>query len=305
MSDVSNSFSAWETLPEDEPPLCIAVRRPVSPPRHYEAMAREKTSACDGCFILKDLPQVSCSSHPTCQRFYLNITYIMAAFNDTDELFGTDVIGEAYKKLKKRYEEGEKAPELLWRLARATLELADIESDKERKRYLILEATSCAVEAAIYDEKNINTLRWAAVATAYNSDYLFEMDKILELKKTIEYTTKGLRLNPDDYVLLFVRGRTIFQLCNLNSIERKKVESVFQLTGNEPPPSVDRARWYFLKSYEIEPKYLPNLHYLGLCLISQGNKEEARRILREAMDRRVEGANVTVQAECAELLKQC
>ncbi|KAK6742260.1 hypothetical protein RB195_009865 [Necator americanus] len=37
MSDVSNSFSAWETLPEDEPPLCIAVRRPVSPPRHYEA----------------------------------------------------------------------------------------------------------------------------------------------------------------------------------------------------------------------------------------------------------------------------
>ncbi|KAK6737063.1 hypothetical protein RB195_019641 [Necator americanus] len=40
MSDVSNSFSAWETLPEDEPPLCIAVRRPVSPPRHYEAVNR-------------------------------------------------------------------------------------------------------------------------------------------------------------------------------------------------------------------------------------------------------------------------
>ncbi|KAK6753964.1 hypothetical protein RB195_013135 [Necator americanus] len=38
MSDVSNSFSAWDTLPEDEPPLCIAVRRPVSPPRHYEAV---------------------------------------------------------------------------------------------------------------------------------------------------------------------------------------------------------------------------------------------------------------------------
>ncbi|KAK6764349.1 hypothetical protein RB195_024612 [Necator americanus] len=26
MSDVSNSFSAWETLPEEEPPLCIADR---------------------------------------------------------------------------------------------------------------------------------------------------------------------------------------------------------------------------------------------------------------------------------------
>ncbi|KAK6760493.1 hypothetical protein RB195_021818 [Necator americanus] len=38
MSDVSNSFSAWETLPEDESPLPIAVRRPVLPPRHYEAL---------------------------------------------------------------------------------------------------------------------------------------------------------------------------------------------------------------------------------------------------------------------------
>ncbi|KAK6744752.1 hypothetical protein RB195_011460 [Necator americanus] len=46
MSEVSNSFSAWETLPEDEPPLCIAVRRAVSPPRHYEAVNR-----CGGKFI--------------------------------------------------------------------------------------------------------------------------------------------------------------------------------------------------------------------------------------------------------------
>ncbi|KAK6749242.1 hypothetical protein RB195_001692 [Necator americanus] len=51
MSDVSNSFSAWETLLEDETPagspklrklrkLCIAVRRPLSPPRHHEAVNR-------------------------------------------------------------------------------------------------------------------------------------------------------------------------------------------------------------------------------------------------------------------------
>ncbi|ETN81150.1 hypothetical protein NECAME_02192 [Necator americanus] len=144
-------------------------------------------------------------------KYHLGDSILQAAFKEIDELFGTDW----------RYEEGEKAPELLWRLARATLELADIENDMARKRYLILEATSCAVEAAIYDENNINTLRWAAVATAYNSDYLFEMDKILEFKKTIEFTTKGLRLNQDDYILLFVRGRTIFNLCNLNSIEKR------------------------------------------------------------------------------------
>ncbi|KAK6762027.1 hypothetical protein RB195_022935 [Necator americanus] len=54
MSDVSNSFSAWETLPEDEPPLCIAVRRPVSPPRHYEADTKQDlvpTKLAPGSFI--------------------------------------------------------------------------------------------------------------------------------------------------------------------------------------------------------------------------------------------------------------
>ncbi|KAK6758401.1 hypothetical protein RB195_015924 [Necator americanus] len=33
-------FSASEILLEDEPPLCIVVRRPESPSRHYEAENR-------------------------------------------------------------------------------------------------------------------------------------------------------------------------------------------------------------------------------------------------------------------------
>ncbi|KAK6761740.1 hypothetical protein RB195_022718 [Necator americanus] len=52
MSDVSNSFSARETLPEDEPPLCIAVRCPESPSGHYEAVNR-----CGSCtfYMLKSV----------------------------------------------------------------------------------------------------------------------------------------------------------------------------------------------------------------------------------------------------------
>ena len=54
MSDVSNSFSAWETLPEDEPPLCIAVRRPVSPPRHYEAVNRCGGMQLSSTYLARD-----------------------------------------------------------------------------------------------------------------------------------------------------------------------------------------------------------------------------------------------------------
>ncbi|KAK6765113.1 hypothetical protein RB195_025159 [Necator americanus] len=48
MSDVSNSFSAWKTLPEDKPALCIAFRRSVSPPRHYEAKFNYLVNALRG-----------------------------------------------------------------------------------------------------------------------------------------------------------------------------------------------------------------------------------------------------------------
>ncbi|KAK6729681.1 hypothetical protein RB195_006620 [Necator americanus] len=42
MLDMSHSFSAWDMVPGEEPPLPIAVRRPESPPppRHYETVNR-------------------------------------------------------------------------------------------------------------------------------------------------------------------------------------------------------------------------------------------------------------------------
>ncbi|KAK6765476.1 hypothetical protein RB195_025406 [Necator americanus] len=55
MSDVSNSFSAWETVPEDEPPLCITVRRPESLPRLYDAVACVKFGMLSDAKDLADL----------------------------------------------------------------------------------------------------------------------------------------------------------------------------------------------------------------------------------------------------------
>ncbi|KAK6744644.1 hypothetical protein RB195_011395 [Necator americanus] len=40
MADVSNSFSAWKTLPKEELSLCIAIRRSESPPHLYEALIK-------------------------------------------------------------------------------------------------------------------------------------------------------------------------------------------------------------------------------------------------------------------------
>ncbi|KAK6049591.1 hypothetical protein COOONC_12904 [Cooperia oncophora] len=161
------------------------------------------------------------------------------------------------------------------------------------------------MEAVQLDANRWEALRWAAVATGYNSEFLAAKEKIMECQKSLEFTQQGLKLKPNDHVLLYIKGRALFLFCGLNSIEKRAMVSVFKTTGNEPPPSINRALSIFLKAYSIEPKYLPNLLYLGHCHLSLGDKEAAKRYLKEAIDMEVHGCDTGIQKECAELLKQC
>ncbi|KAK6761047.1 hypothetical protein RB195_022204 [Necator americanus] len=76
MLDVSNS-SAWETLSEDEPPLCIALRRPVSPPRHYEAVNRcggaHAMSPVNGLVFLNDSELLSVGQDANIKHWKINL----------------------------------------------------------------------------------------------------------------------------------------------------------------------------------------------------------------------------------------
>ncbi|KAL6730566.1 hypothetical protein Aduo_001529 [Ancylostoma duodenale] len=227
------------------------------------------------------------------------------SIHEVEHLFGTNDIEEGYNKLMQHYVGGNKSPELLWRLARATLEMADLDKNQHKRRELILEGRTYAIEGAIYDENNLNTLKWAAVATAYYSDFLWETEKIEECKKSIDYTLKGLRMNPDDHVLLFMKGRWMLYFCGLSSLEKEAVIHVFHLTGKEPTVSVGQAQATLMKAYSIEPKHLPTLQHLALCWLSQGDRSMARYYLEEALSMKVEGCNLHVQAECAQLLRQC
>ncbi|EYC16930.1 hypothetical protein Y032_0032g2572 [Ancylostoma ceylanicum] len=220
-------------------------------------------------------------------------------------LFGTDYIEQGYNKLMQHYLAGNKNPELLWRLTRATLETADLDKNHWRRAQLICEGRTYGIEAAFYAENNPNALRWAAVATAYYCDFLSGQEKIEECKKSIDYTLKGLRINPDDHVLLFIKGRWMLYFCGLSSLEKERVRHVFHLTGREPTVSVGQAQATLMRAYSIEPRHLPTLQYLALCWLAQGDASMAKYYLKEALDLRVEGCNLHVQAECAQLFRQC
>ncbi|PIO67200.1 hypothetical protein TELCIR_11059, partial [Teladorsagia circumcincta] len=67
------------------------------------------------------------------------IDCLQAGFEDVDALSGTDRVEESYKTLKKRYDGGEKSVDVLWRLARASIEMAEMQNDLKKRRGNILE----------------------------------------------------------------------------------------------------------------------------------------------------------------------
>ncbi|VDP09338.1 unnamed protein product [Heligmosomoides polygyrus] len=217
---------------------------------------------------------------------------------------GSDKVEEAYKTLKQRYE-SDKSVEVLWRLARASIEVGDMQKSRQKRKDFVQEARTYALGAVAQNPNDYNAVRWAAITTGYNSEFLAAKEKIVECQKSLDYTDKGLQMKPNDHVLLYVKGRAMFLFCGLNSIEKRAMTVVFKQSGNEPPPSVDKALSIFLQAYNIQPKYVPTLLYIGYCLISLGDKKTAQKYLREATNLDVHGCDLAVQKECAELLKQC
>ncbi|KAK5965960.1 hypothetical protein GCK32_011377 [Trichostrongylus colubriformis] len=63
----------------------------------------------------------------------------MSGFDEADALAGTDNVEQSYLALKKRYDDGDRNVELLWRLTRATIEVGEMQSDLKKKREYVLE----------------------------------------------------------------------------------------------------------------------------------------------------------------------
>ncbi|VDK58673.1 unnamed protein product [Cylicostephanus goldi] len=58
------------------------------------------------------------------------------SFEEVDKLFDTENVQSGYDILKKRYDEGEKTPDVLWRLAKFCQQLAARAKDKAKRKEL-------------------------------------------------------------------------------------------------------------------------------------------------------------------------
>ncbi|CAJ0588285.1 unnamed protein product [Cylicocyclus nassatus] len=196
------------------------------------------------------------------------------SFEEIDKLFGTDGVQSGYDALKKRYSEGDKDPEVLWRLAKFCHELANRTKDKGTKKRLIFEGKAFALEGHHANENEFFPLRWAAIMTGLSTDYLGPKERIEEGSKFKALLDKAIAMDAKEYSLLHSRGRFAYTIANLTWVERKFAEIFF---ATPPTATMEEALEDFLAANEEKPEWIANLIYIIRIYFAKHDKENAKK----------------------------
>ncbi|KIH51901.1 hypothetical protein ANCDUO_18004 [Ancylostoma duodenale] len=179
-----------------------------------------------------------------------------------------------------RYEAGDKSSELLWRLARFCHELGCRTTDKERKKELVFEGKSFALEGLEANDDDFNAIKWSAIMTGQSTDYMGTKEKIEESGKFKKLLDKALAKDSKEFTLLHMRGRYSYSVANLSWIERKAAAMFF---GTPPTATIDEALEDLLAAYEEKPEWIENLFYIARIYLDKGDKENAKKFFSKVI----------------------
>ncbi|KAF7634301.1 TPR_REGION domain-containing protein [Meloidogyne graminicola] len=138
-----------------------------------------------------------------------------------------------------------------------------------------------AVIAYEKEPEEFNVIKWYAACTGGRTDFLGTADKIKQGHKFKELIDKALSKSPNDYALLYMRGRFAFSVSGLSWFERKAAATLFA----EPPKATyDEAINDFLAVYKLKPEWIENLVFLAKCYLAKKEKDEAVKYLKIAVE---------------------
>lgn len=135
--------------------------------------------------------------------------------------------------------------EVLWRFACACHGVGQKFEQRSHKRHsLIKEGHEQALVAYNIDGDNFNVIKWTAGLTGALTDFLGVKERIQQGYNFKEYLDKGLAIDPQEFSLLYMRGRFSFSVAHLSWIERKAAAAFY---ATPPTATVDEALIDFLE----------------------------------------------------------
>jgi len=169
--------------------------------------------------------------------------------------------------------------EVLWRLARATFELAKQACKDDEKKAKYMEAYEYIQKALEMNKNNFAVHKWMAIIVDVVSNYEGTKAKIIKSELIKQHITRATELNPKDATSYYILGVWCFSVADLPWYQRQIASAVF---ATPPTSSFEEALAAFQKAEQIEPKfYSMNLLMLAKCHLKLGRKDEAIDFLRQ------------------------
>lgn len=183
--------------------------------------------------------------------------------------------GETEKlyQLLTQYKESEDV-ELLWRLARASRDIAQLcKTSEEEKKVLVYEALEYAKRALEKKESSFAAHKWYAICINDVGDYEGIKVKIANAYVIKEHFEKAIELNPKDATSIHLMGIWCYTFAEMPWYQRRIAEVLF---ANPPSSTYEEALIYFHRAEEVDPNfYSKNLLLLGKTYLKLNNKKLA------------------------------
>ncbi|XP_062917849.1 regulator of microtubule dynamics protein 1 [Mobula hypostoma] len=237
---------------------------------------------------------------PRALLVYANQT-VEEIIDQADYLYGTGEVTKLYHLLIEH--KNSMNGELLWRLARASRDLAHLESTSvEKKQQLTYEALEFAKKALEINEQSFAAHKWYAICISDVGDYEGIKAKIANAYVIKAHFQKAIELNPKDATSIHLMGLWCFTFAEIPWIQQKIAAAFF---ATPPSSTYEEALQYFDKAEEAEPNfYSKNLLMLGKTCMKLKNKKLALLWLTKARDYPARNEeDKQVQKEAIELLK--
>ncbi|XP_073924900.1 regulator of microtubule dynamics protein 1 isoform X2 [Castor canadensis] len=152
--------------------------------------------------------------------------------------------GETEKlyQLLAQYKESEDA-ELLWRLARASRDVAQLNrTSEEEKRLLVYEALEYAKRALEKNESSFAAHKWYAICISDVGDYEGIKVKIANAYIIKEHFEKAIELNPKDATSIHLMGVWCYTFAEMPWYQRRIAKMLF---ATPPSSTYEEAVGYF------------------------------------------------------------
>ena len=191
---------------------------------------------------------------------------------------------EAYDLLLQKYADFPENSEILWRLGRSMVIVAELEERQGNKagKKSNLEKGLQLLEKCLDVNASADAHKWYAIITGMLGPFQTVGEKIKGGYLFKEHIEKAINLRPSESTLYHLLGRWSFEVAQLGWVERKAAAAFF---GTPPSATLEEALGCFLKADKLEAKlWKENILWVAKCLVSLKRVPEAVNWIEKALN---------------------